>query len=78
MFGSILGLWAIQPLGPSAPGSVRVGLTVMTWVSSWISYWLATPTISVPVASFMSNHGLGKEEQLGPYLHMDSKVSNKS
>ena len=26
VFGSILGLWAIQSLGPGAPGSVRDGI----------------------------------------------------
>lgn len=29
MFGSILGLWVIQPVGPGASGSVRDGLTLL-------------------------------------------------
>ena len=35
MFGFILDLWAIQPLDPGIPGSVRGGLPHMAWVSSW-------------------------------------------
>ena len=42
MFGSMLGLWGIQPLGSGTPGSV------MARVSGWTSHWLATPIISVP------------------------------
>lgn len=47
MFESILGLWAIQPLVPDSPDSVRHMLPLVAWVSSWIRHRLATPTISV-------------------------------
>lgn len=47
MFGSILGLCAIQHLGPRPPGSVWSGLILMTWISGCTSHWLATPTVSV-------------------------------
>ena len=33
IFGYILDIWAIQPLGPSVPGSVGNGLSLMAWVS---------------------------------------------
>ena len=55
MVGSILGLWAIQPLDPGPPGSVRGGLPLMAWVSSWTSHWLAILSIS---ALFLSLHNI--------------------
>lgn len=51
IFGSVLGFWAIQPLGPDPLGSVRVGLLIVAWVSSWTFRWLATPIISAPSLS---------------------------
>ena len=35
MFGSILDLWIIQPMGPGTLGSVRGWLTVLAWVIGW-------------------------------------------
>ena len=35
MFGSILGLWAIQPLASSPLGDVRHGPSLTAWVSCW-------------------------------------------
>lgn len=39
MFGSVLGLWTIQPLVSGHPGSIRYGLPFIVWVSSWTSHW---------------------------------------
>jgi hypothetical protein len=47
VFGSVVGLWAIQPPVPGLPGSVRSGLPLLVWVSSWTSHRLATPTTCV-------------------------------
>lgn len=47
MFGCILGLWAMQPLVPGHASSGRLGLPLVSWVSSWPSHWQASLTISV-------------------------------
>lgn len=44
-------LWAVHPLIPGQPGSVRQGLPLMAWGWSWTSHWLTTPTSSVPLSS---------------------------
>lgn len=35
LFGSILDLWAAQPLVPGYPGNARQGLPLLAWASSW-------------------------------------------
>lgn len=44
----VLGLWAIQPVVPGSPGSMRGRLTFMAWIPVWSSPCLVTPTSSVP------------------------------
>ena len=48
MFGSILGLWAIQSLVPDPLGSVRIRLPFMAQISTWASLQLHSPINSMP------------------------------
>lgn len=48
MFGSMLGPWTLQPLGPDHSGSARCGLPLKVWASNCICHWLAIPKSSVP------------------------------
>lgn len=48
MCGSILNFWAIHPLVPGYPGSVRFGVPLIVWLFIWTSHWLVTPISSVP------------------------------
>lgn len=43
VFGSILGLWAVQPKFPGHPGNMKSGLLLLVWASNWTSLWLTTP-----------------------------------
>ena len=44
MFGSIIGLWSIQPLGPWPPGGVRNRLALRALASSYYSFILSWGT----------------------------------
>jgi hypothetical protein len=52
MVGSILGLWAIQPLDPGPPGSVRGGLPLMAcWDQSLVdqSQYVVVQAKQIPI-----------------------------
>ena len=49
IFDSILGIWAIQLLGPGPQGSVMGGLPLLAWELNLINHWLATPTVFEPL-----------------------------
>lgn len=45
---SVLGVWAIQPLGLDPLDNFRVRFLLVAWASNCISHWLVIPRSFVP------------------------------